>query len=114
MPSDLWYRVKRMRDFVNERSTGFAALIVASLLMVGWMRSQIYVDEIFAEVNCSRVFEDSYLYRSSANSIRFIRREWSINSVREFELLSVHYATITLPLGILSAVLILGARAQRE
>lgn len=92
----------------GRRTYGAATLLVACVLLIGWMRSAVLSEEFVLESRCSRVCSETYLIRSHDNAIRFIYRAWS-KSVggREEEEFTLPYVMIIMPLALTSLALIL-------
>jgi hypothetical protein len=100
----------------GRRTYGFVLLIISGVLLAGWLRSRVVSDELTLEYTCARLIRDERsLIRSHDNVIRLIYRvSYSDGRVREQEDLAIPYATVTLPLAIVSACLILWPSKRPE
>ena len=99
-----------MHEFYRggRRTYGAATLLIAIVLLIGWLRSRVLSDELILESRSSRMNEEIYLVRSHDDAIRFIYRVWSKSGgVREEEEFSLPYVMIIMPLALTSLALIL-------
>ena len=106
-----------MHEFLYRRRNGIVILIIASVLMIGWLRSPFVSDQIRIEAIFEGPNQILYFYRSSNNAIRLICRFESVGrTAQEQELGAMPYFTIVVPLALLSAYLILwpGKRPERK
>jgi hypothetical protein len=96
-----------MGDFYRggRRTYGSALFIISMVLLIGWLRSGVVVDQFDLESQFSGPLEESYFLRSNDNAIRFIFRSGYPGAIREEELIVVYYAVITLPLALIAACL---------
>ena len=97
-----------MGDFYRggRRTYGSAVFIISIVLLIGWLRSSVVVDQFELESRFSGPQQEIYYIRSNDSAIRFICHYGCGRAIREEKLIVVHYAVITLPLAALAACLI--------
>lgn len=86
-----------MYAYLKARSEGCALLALARVLLMGWMRSLVLIDEYVTYREFGDTRSRTGFYRSSDGYVRYMWRLATRGSVRENQAWSVHYAMLTIP-----------------
>lgn len=99
-----WFAWFTVNTQGRRQQNGLVILVLAMAFMGGWLRSYVNQYDLLLEVRG----DESQHLRSHDGAICWVYRVWSrINGVREEKLFSIPYWSITIPLTLLSAYLLL-------
>ena len=101
-----------MYAYLKARSEGCALLALACVLLMGWMRSLVLIDEYVRYSDFSDTRSKTGFYRSSDGSIRYMWRLRTQGNVQENQAWSVHYAVLMIPVTVAAGYLILWPRRK--
>jgi len=98
--------------YLKARSEGCALLALACVMLMGWMRSLVLIDEYVTYRAAGDKHSRTGFYRSSDGSIRYMWRLTTRGNVHESQAWSVHYAVLTIPVTLTAGYLILWPRRK--
>lgn len=101
-----------MYAYLKVRSEGCALLALACVLLMGWMRSLVLIDEYVTYREFGDTRSRTGFYRSSDGLVRYMWRLTTQGNVRENQAWSVHYAVLTIPVTLAAGYLILRPRRK--